>query len=109
MWASTLWAENHILRPALDFLTELAQQLYERRHEALRVPFRDCCGPDFKPVKQDCHRNVDVWCRLHPEQQPVRGWLVIQRPDRGYCRFVAHSVIGDEEGRLFDLTPPGVA
>jgi hypothetical protein len=35
----------------LDFLGELAQQLYERRHQAIPVPFRDCSGPDFSPVE----------------------------------------------------------
>lgn len=93
----------------MDFLAELAQQLYERRHRAVVVPFRDCSGLDFQPTEQDCHANVGHWCRIHPEQEPVRGWLVIEHLDRGYCRFVAHSVVGDQNGRLLDLTPPGVA
>jgi hypothetical protein len=52
---------------------------------------------------------VDRWVGLQPEHQPVRGWLVIEHFDQRYCRFVAHSVVRDEQGRLFDLTPPGIA
>jgi hypothetical protein len=94
----------------LDFLVELAQQLYERRHQAIPVPFRDCSSPGFYPGAQDCHRNVDLWCRDRPDHKPVRGWLVLEsypRPD--IWRFVAHSVVQDEQGRLFDPTPPSAA
>ena len=30
---------------------------------------------------------------------------MIEHLDRGYCRFVAHSVVRDPQGGLFDLTP----
>lgn len=93
----------------MDFLRELARELFGRRHEAISVPFRDCTAADFEPTRQDCHGNVARWGRLHPDHQPMRGWLVIEHLDRGYCRFVAHSVVRDEQGRLFDLTPPGMA
>jgi hypothetical protein len=93
----------------VDFLGDLARELFERRHDAAPVPFRDCSGPDFEPTRQDCHGNVDRWVRLNPDCQPIRGWLVIEHLDEGYCRFVAHSVVRDAVGRLFDLTPPGMA
>jgi len=75
-----------------DYLRDLAKTLYERRHEAVRVSFRDCSGPDFQPIEQDCHANVDRWGRVHPEQEPVRGWLVIERLDRGYCAGSARTL-----------------
>ena len=91
----------------VDYLTELAQQLYERRHQAELVPFRDCSGPDFSPLEQACHSNVDHWCTCHPNHQPVRGWLLHESwLPQGFCRFAAHSVVQDEHGELFDLTPP---
>jgi hypothetical protein len=87
-----------------NYLRGLAKTLFELRHEAVTVPFRDCSNPNFQPVEQNCHDNVDHWCRLHPAQEPVRGWLVIEHPDRGYCRFVAHAVVRDPQDGLFDLT-----
>lgn len=91
---------------AVDFLRELARQLYERRHQAVLVPFRDCSGPDFQPTQQDCHSNVDEWCISHPRHRAVRGWFVYEAwLPQGFCRFASHSVVLDEEGELFDLTP----
>lgn len=90
----------------MDYLKELAQQLYERRHLAIPVPFRDCSGPDFAPVEQACHSNVDEWCLSHPTHRAVRGWLLHESwLPQGFCRFAAHSVVRDEQGLLFDLTP----
>lgn len=90
----------------VDFLTEVARQLYERRHQAVLVPFRDCAGPDFQPVEQACHSNVDEWCLSHPTHRPVRGWLVYESwLAQGFCRFAPHSVVLDQHGELFDLTP----
>jgi hypothetical protein len=94
----------------LDFLVELAQQLYERRHQAIPVPFRDCAGPDFAPIPQACHANVDEWCKNHPKHRAIRGWLVHESwLPLGFCRFAPHSVALDENGELFDLTPPRAA
>jgi hypothetical protein len=94
----------------MDFLEELAKGLYQRRDQAVAVPFRDCSSTDFRPVMQDCHGNVDLWCRVRADHKPVRGWLMLESyPRQGVCRFVAHSVVVDEQGRLFDLTPSSAA
>lgn len=91
----------------MDFLQELAQRLFERRHQAVLVPFRNCSSPGFRPEAQDCHGTVDRWCRAHPSHKPTRGWFVLEGyPQPDICRFVAHSVVEDEQGRLFDPTPP---
>ena len=90
----------------MDFIPELAHRLYERRDQAIVVPCGDCSSADFQPVEQDCHGNVEVWCKAHPGHKPVRGWLVFERYSRpGFCRFIAHSVVEDEQGQLFDPTP----
>jgi hypothetical protein len=73
----------------MDFLEELAKGLYQRRDQAVAVPFRDCVRADHRPV---------------------RRWLMLESyPRQGVCRFVAHSVVVDEQGRLFDLTPSSAA
>jgi hypothetical protein len=90
----------------MDFLADLARRLYDRRQEAVVVPFRNCSSEAFQPAEQDCHRNVDLWCKAHPSHVPVRGWVVFEVYTLlGLCRFVPHSVVGDEDRILFDLTP----
>jgi hypothetical protein len=37
---------------------------------------------------------------------PVRGWVVFEvYTPLGLCRFIPHSVVEDEHGMLFDITP----
>lgn len=88
----------------MDFLRDLAGRLYERRHEAVVVPYEDHSDDQFQPARNDCHRNVEVWCQLHPSHRPVRGWLVLDYSEQRRYRFMAHSLIEDEEGHRFDLT-----
>jgi hypothetical protein len=89
-----------------DYLEGLAQYLYEHRKKAIVVPFRDCSSGAFQPVEQDCHRNVELWCRATPGHTIIRGWLVFEVfAPLGFCRFNPHSVVRDEQGELFDLTP----
>lgn len=90
----------------MDFLKDLAKRLYDRRHHAVMVPYEDRSSGQFQPVHNDCHRNVELWCQANPSHRPVRGWLVfsgLSPPE--FCRFTAHSVIEDDTGRRFDVTP----
>jgi hypothetical protein len=90
----------------MDFLADLARRLYDRRQEAVVVPFRNCSSEAFQPAEQDCHRNVDLWCKGHPSHMPVRGWVIFEvYSPLGFCRFISHSVVEDEDGVLFDITP----
>jgi hypothetical protein len=90
----------------MDFVTDLARRLYDRRQQAVVVPFRNCSSEAFQPVEQDCHRNVDLWCKDHPSHTPVHGWVVFEvYTPLGLCRFIPHSVVEDEHGFLFDITP----
>jgi len=60
----------------------------------------------FQPAEQDCHHNVDLWRKGHPSHVPVRGWVVFEvYTPLGLCRFIPHSVVEDEDGVLFDITP----
>ena len=88
------------------FLKDHAAALYQRRHLAAFVPFVASATPQFQPADNDCHRNVDIWCKLHPDQTPVRGWLLFEVFQHfGFFRFTAHSVVRLPDGTLFDLTP----
>jgi hypothetical protein len=98
-----------IVRPigeGMDFVTDLARRLYDRRQEAVVVRFKNCSDEAFQPAEQDCHRNVDLWCKDHPSHALVRGWVVFEvYSPLGFCRFIAHSVVEDDKGILFDITP----
>jgi hypothetical protein len=90
----------------MDFVTDLARRLYDRRQGAVVVPFRNCSSEAFQPAEQDCHRNVDLWCKDHPSHAPVRGWAVFEvYSPLGFCRFIPLSGVEDEAGILFDITP----
>jgi hypothetical protein len=84
---------------------DLAKRLYDRRYLAAPVPYEDHSSADFQPIAKECHVNVDKWCLLHPNHKPIRGWLIIEMPALRRVHFVAHSVVEDETGRRFDVTP----
>jgi hypothetical protein len=71
-----------------------------RLGEGVRVPFRDVRVGEWQPVPNDCHNNVDTWVGAHAEQTAVRGWLV-----ESVCSLTAHSVVRDQDGGLYDITP----
>ena len=89
----------------MDFLKDLARRLYERRHLALTVPHEHRSNDQFRPEPRACHANADMWCKLNPSHRPVRGWLVFDLSAVGRFHFVAHSVVEDEKGNRFDVTP----
>jgi len=78
-------------------------ELAEREGEAASIPFREVALDEWKPQKNDCHRNVDRWVQAHPESRAVRGW-VFWKPTEGRYTFMAHSVI-ETAGKLQDITP----
>jgi hypothetical protein len=91
-------------------LKELARKLYERRAEAVVVPYEDREGSDWKPSERDCHNNVDRWVLENPDTRSVRGWIVFdfEKTSRGLMpmvRFTPHSVVEEADGRLVDITP----
>jgi hypothetical protein len=92
-------------------LERFAQRLYDRRHEAVVVPFRQCSLSEWEPTEGQRHHNADYWALSNPTHKAVRGWLVFDFSNawllglRAVFRFTAHSIIDDGTGTLFDLTP----
>src|SRR5260221_12129434 len=84
---------------------ELAARLYERRGEAGDVKRAECTIGDWKPQPASCHANVDLWLRHNPQHRSVRGWWYCDYALVGTAEFFAHSVIANENGELFDITP----
>ena len=68
--------------------------LFERRNKGTliqQVEFKEC---EWKPAFNECHNNVDFWCRVNPEYKPVRGWLFYAFDyELNFVWFQSHSVI----------------
>ena len=92
------------LSVADPYLEGLARALFMRRQEAVVVRFEDR-GTGLQLEAQDCHSNVDAWCRFNSGHRPIRGWFVIELPALRKTLFVSHSVVEDAQGRRFDPTP----
>lgn len=89
---------------------ELARTLYERRSQAVDVPFVEKEVDGWKPRATECHRNADLYSLAIGGCRSVRGWMVFDynTASRGLApivKFVAHSVLEFEDGTLIDITP----
>jgi hypothetical protein len=90
----------HHIRP------EYTAALCERRAEGIVVPPAQVSIGDWKPQPNLCHENVTTWCAGNGEFQIVRGWLHLDfQGQTPYEVFLAHSVIRDKNGALWDITP----
>ena len=97
------------MRMVLD-LREYAERLYERRHEAVVIPFVEGEADDWRPQPKQCHDNVTRVVLENDGYTAIRGWLFIDcRPSGSpHVRFLAHSVIETPDGRVLDITPTPV-
>ena len=83
-----------------------AARLYERRSEGVITGVAQASIEDWTPSGHDCHANVTDWCEHYLGHKPVRGWLYFDfSKPMSVVRFYAHSVIENEKGELFDITP----
>ena len=82
--------------------------IYARRDTGVEVPFREVELGGWTPVQQECHDNVLRWIEAHPTHSAVHGWLYMDFGGALSCvRLISHSVVRDEAGELFDITPMG--
>lgn len=79
---------------------EYEATILARVGEGVRVPFRDVNIGEWKPLPNDCHNNVNTWVGARAGQTAVRGWLV-----ESVCSLTAHSVVRNQDGILYDITP----
>ena len=72
------------------------------------VRFKSVSLEGWVPAVTKCHQNVDYWVREVPGCYAVRGWVVESECIVGNSvgkRLNAHSVVRNEVGELFDITP----
>lgn len=80
--------------------------LRERRDEGVIVSPAQVSIGDWKPLPNLCHENVTTWCANNTDFEIVRGWLYLDFDGQlPYEVFIAHSVIRDKDGALWDITP----
>lgn len=78
-----------------------AADLWARRTEGVKVPYRRVQIGSSVPQPNQCHGNAQIWVANNPKHRHVRGWLFFDL----MRRFAAHSVVEDEDGQLIDITP----
>lgn len=66
------------------------------------VPYRQVAVGSWVPSTSNCHANVEKWVELNPKDSVVRGWVLYAEN-----QLTAHSVVRDDTGKLFDITPLG--
>ena len=86
----------------------LATLLFERRGEAVVVPYVERMIARWKPEEHQCHWNMDLWVAGEDGAKAVRGWLFFDHKTTSGGRvnsvtFQAHSVL-EENGVLVDIT-----
>jgi hypothetical protein len=69
------------------------------------VPFIEVSVGDWRPERSRCHDNVDIWIKSNPRHVAVRGWVVYASDGKDGVGLTAHTVVKDEDGNLFDITP----
>ena len=93
-------------KPPSEELIEYARQLYLRRGEAVVVSPANASIGDWLPKANECHGNVSTFVLNTPGFEAVRGWLYFDFLNVfPFVRFLAHSVVCNGEGNLYDITP----
>jgi hypothetical protein len=90
----------------LDPAMLLAISVIKRCLAGEGVETRQMVLRDWQPTTHMCHDNVREWVAMHPQHKHVFGFLVANRyPISNGTLVVPHSVVGDTDGTLCDITP----
>jgi hypothetical protein len=80
---------------------ELGQKLFDKLDQAIQIKSVD--DPAWHGLPNKCHENVERWIALHPEDRPIRGYLIVSATDFS-ALFDLHSIVR-KDGSLVDVTP----
>lgn len=83
---------------------DIAARLVRKIDDAQRVSYVSPCPSDWTPVAARCHENAVAWVARHPGWSVVRGWLHVFGDADSGAMFDAHSVVRDDNGRIWDVT-----
>jgi len=97
------------LKPPSKAHRAYAKLLYEKRSEAIHVPKVAVELPGWQPIANECHENCAEWYLRQGNCEIIHGWICVDASAMGFYRFVAHSVIKDSTGSVFDITPTTIS
>jgi hypothetical protein len=90
----------------LDVLRDYASYLFGRVSESEHLKFKVVNLNGNHPLPNNCHENARKFVQSNPSYGVVYGWICV---DDGLASpsvdFIAHSVIQDVNGNLFEITP----
>ena len=100
--------QDHLKRKITDFINQYAKKIFDLMDTAAYYPFKDVeIDLEFdvwKPQKGFCHHNVIHYCNDNVGYEIVCAWLYNPQ-DRPNFIFIAHSLVRDTNGNIFDITP----
>lgn len=82
-----------------------AKYLYDHLDQAEHLEVLEVSINGQPPNPKMCHDNVNRFVEENDQYAPIYGWLVIDSPNAVQCLFLAHSVIADKNGKLYEITP----
>lgn len=97
---------THYCKPPSRKLAKYAASLYARQHEYQHVAKEIIQLDDWQPIKNQCHANAIILETYGQGYSAVHGWLCLDFDGQtNFVRFVAHSVVMNQQGQLLDVTP----
>lgn len=96
-------------KPPSRALAKYAASLYARLHECQWVKREVIELDGWQPLQHQCHANTMILETYGQGFSAVHGWLYLDYDGKAdFVRFVAHSVVMNQQGQLIDVTPLAV-
>ena len=89
----------------IDSINSYAHHLFANLANSKLLTFRSVEISGWQPEKRKCHNNVETFLGSHTNYRKIYGWIVVDSPDSNFCIFLSHSVVADESGNIFEITP----
>lgn len=89
----------------IDNLRDYVAYLYSNRGNGTHLNFLEVTIGGESPLANNCHENSRIFVDENPKYEVVDGWICIDMPALSQCQFLAHSVVKDVSGDLYEITP----
>lgn len=106
LFSTPLSQNRHYCKPPSRKLAKYAESLYARIGERQYIKRAMIQLDDWQPVQNQCHANAMILETYGEGFSAVHGWLYLDYAGQtDFVRFVAHSVVKNQQGDLLDFTP----